>query len=360
MESPIQRGYLVLADISGYTSFIEETELDHGPKILRELILLILQHLTPTLTLAEVEGDAVFVYAPETDLTRGELLLELIEEAYIAFRDLRRTMLHNATCPCKGCQAISGLDLKFVAHYGEYVLQEVAGKRKPVGSCVNLAHRLLKNGVRDATGWRGYALFSEASLQQMGIHPQGLHESLESYEHLGDVRTGSLNLDDRYRDLLEGRHEFLSEEDADVVVPHEFEAPPPVVWDWLQDPHKRTRWMEGSSWEAGERPYGRTSRAAENHCTKSRFIEHILAWRPFEYYTVRLSKGLLRLKITGRLEPTPAGTRVRWNLKLDAALPGWMRRPLSRLIATRLMEVKQGFERMAHLIDEAATPQAAG
>jgi hypothetical protein len=62
MESPIQHGYLVLADISGYTSFIAETELDHGPNILHHLITLIINQLTPALQLAEVEGDAVFVY----------------------------------------------------------------------------------------------------------------------------------------------------------------------------------------------------------------------------------------------------------------------------------------------------------
>jgi hypothetical protein len=64
-------------------------------------------------------------------------------------------MQHNATCPCKACQAISSLDLKFVSHHGEYVLQNITGMSKPVGSCVNLAHRLLKNNVRKETGWRG-------------------------------------------------------------------------------------------------------------------------------------------------------------------------------------------------------------
>jgi len=35
--SPIQRGYLVLADISGYTSFLSQTELDHAQEILSDL-----------------------------------------------------------------------------------------------------------------------------------------------------------------------------------------------------------------------------------------------------------------------------------------------------------------------------------
>ena len=128
MESAIQHGYLVLADISGYTSFLAESELDHAPYIMHSILSHLVQQLTPTLDLAEVEGDAVFAYAPASTISRGELLLELIEATYVAFRDQQQTMQHNAVCPCKACQAIPTLGLKFVTHYGDYVLQDVAGK----------------------------------------------------------------------------------------------------------------------------------------------------------------------------------------------------------------------------------------
>lgn len=35
--SSIEHGYLVLADISGYTSFLVQTELDHAQEILSDL-----------------------------------------------------------------------------------------------------------------------------------------------------------------------------------------------------------------------------------------------------------------------------------------------------------------------------------
>ena len=56
----IERGYLVLADISGYTGYLAECELDHAHGILAELLREVVGGLTPPLTLAAIEGDAVF------------------------------------------------------------------------------------------------------------------------------------------------------------------------------------------------------------------------------------------------------------------------------------------------------------
>jgi len=63
------------------------TELEHSPEIIRELLTMILDNVTPHFSLVEIEGDAVFVYAPEGRIQRGETLLELIENTYAAFRD---------------------------------------------------------------------------------------------------------------------------------------------------------------------------------------------------------------------------------------------------------------------------------
>ncbi|HET6272120.1 MAG TPA: DUF2652 domain-containing protein, partial [Bacteroidota bacterium] len=64
MRSNVEQGYLVLADISGFTPFVAESELDHSQAILSEILKIIIRNLTPVLTIAEVEGDAVFGYVP--------------------------------------------------------------------------------------------------------------------------------------------------------------------------------------------------------------------------------------------------------------------------------------------------------
>lgn len=350
MPSEIDQGFIVLADISGFTAFMEANEIDHSARIIENFIQLIMKCLTPVMTIAEVEGDAVFAYTPAKRITRGELLLELIETTYAAFRDRRQTMQHNVTCACTACQSISHLDLKFITHYGDYVLQDITGRPKPVGSSVNLAHRLLKNQLGETTGWSAYALFSEKSLAKLGVRPEGLHHGLETYPELVPVHTRSYSLDERYRQMVRNRTVFLDQMQADHTISFTFAASPPLVWDWLTDPAKRNRWSHGSAWSASERPQGRTGPSAQNHCSSSDATEEILDWRPFDYYTVNLRKGRFKMTITSALDPVDSGTRIQWHMKFQSRLPQWIRRRITRHIADKTLQLKDCFGKMAQLM----------
>ena len=46
MSTSTQHGYLVIADISGYTSFVAKTELEHSQEILSELLRLMVSRLS--------------------------------------------------------------------------------------------------------------------------------------------------------------------------------------------------------------------------------------------------------------------------------------------------------------------------
>ena len=352
-----QHGYLVLADISGYTSFVAATELEHAHEILTELLELILGRMTPTLTLSKLEGDAVFAYAPESKIPRGETLFELIEAIYVAFRDRRKGMRRRTTCECNACRNIPSLDLKFIAHHGDYIVQTVSGINELVGSDVNLIHRLLKNHVSEATGWRAYALFTEAGLTHMGVHPEGMHAQPEAYEHLGEVQTHSLNLHPRYEALVETRREFITPEEAHAVISLDIALPPPVVWEWINDPDKRSLWGEGVRWSAGVRPGGRTGAGARNHCAhgKGNSIETILDWRPFDYVTTQsvdsaMPKNMYMLR-TIQLEPTPdGGTRLHAHIKLmGMPLPRWLLRPLTQFMMINVYKVDKSLGMMAYM-----------
>ncbi|MBX2990464.1 MAG: DUF2652 domain-containing protein [Bacteroidetes bacterium] len=353
MDSTIQRGYFVLADISGYTPFMAESELDHAYVILNDILTLLIKHLTPALRLVEVEGDAVFVYAPEASVTRGETILEMIEATYVAFRDRKGMMQHNSVCPCVACRSIAALDLKFVAHYGEYAMQRLPGsKAKPVGSSINLAHRLLKNPVRESTGWQSYALFTHAALDAMKIWPKNLHEEPLSYEHFDRITSYSVDLHRRYRELTEGRRVLLEPPEAHVSITRTYPFPSAILWDWLSDPAKRKVWHLGSDWRISGRPAGRTDVGARNHCAASGFLEEVLDWRPFEYYTVRYRKGIVNILISARLEEVETNTRLEWNMKIDSKLPRWLMKPTSTFVVSRLMQVKEGLEKLEHLASE--------
>src|SRR5262245_41359822 len=57
-----QHGHLLLADISGYTSYVASTELRHSQEILSELLECIVERLKPLMTISQIEGDAIFAY----------------------------------------------------------------------------------------------------------------------------------------------------------------------------------------------------------------------------------------------------------------------------------------------------------
>jgi uncharacterized protein DUF2652 len=201
MERKTQTGYLVLADISGYTSFVAKTEIEHADIALSYLLEAIVEKLSSLLTISKLEGDAVFAYAEESKLPEGKSLLELIDHTYMAFRDQAQALSGKSTCPCRACRAIPTLDLKFIVHHGDFIIQQVAGIKDLLGTDVNLIHRLSKNHVSESTGWRGYALFTDQGLERMQTDKPSFVRQTESYEHLGDVETFVMDMHARYKEM---------------------------------------------------------------------------------------------------------------------------------------------------------------
>lgn len=200
MERKTQNGYLILADISGYTSFVAQTEIEHADIALSYLLEAIIEKLNGMFTIAKLEGDAVFAYMEESKLEEGKAMLELIDASYAAFRDKAADLFAHATCPCKACRAIPTLDLKFILHHGEYVVQQVAGIRDLLGTDVNLIHRLLKNGVAESTGWKGYTVLTDVALEHMKCSKSNLFRRCETYEHLGEVNIYCMDMHPRYEE----------------------------------------------------------------------------------------------------------------------------------------------------------------
>ena len=201
MERKTQTGYLVLADISGYTSYVAQTEIEHADLALSYLLETIVEKIGGLLVIGQLEGDAVFAYAEEGKLKEGKSLLELIDQTYLAFREKALALYAGATCPCRACRALPTLDLKFMVHHGEFLLQRVAGITHLLGTDVNLIHRLAKNRVTESTGWKGYALFTNQGLQRMQTDKESFVRQTESYEHLGEVETYVMDMHVRYEEM---------------------------------------------------------------------------------------------------------------------------------------------------------------
>jgi hypothetical protein len=201
MERKIQTGYLILADISGYTSYVAKTEIEHAHIALSILLEAIVEQLSVCLTISKLEGDAVFSYCDAGNLPEGKSLLELIDNTYLTFRDKAQDLWAHSTCDCKACKAIPTLDLKFMVHHGDFIIQQVAGIKDLLGTDVNLVHRLMKNHVSESTGWQGYALFTQQGLEQTQTDKSLFVQQTESYEHLGDVETYVMDMHVRYEKM---------------------------------------------------------------------------------------------------------------------------------------------------------------
>ena len=87
------------------------------------------------------EGDAVFCYADAATFREGERLVELIEACYFDFSNRLLDMTRATTCRCAACGTIDSLGLKFVAHYGSFVVEHDDGRDDLAGPDVILAHR---------------------------------------------------------------------------------------------------------------------------------------------------------------------------------------------------------------------------
>ena len=249
------------------------------------------------------------------------------------------------------------LDLKIICHYGDYALQTVANRSKPLGSDVNLAHRLLKNHVTKTTGWRAYLLLTQSALEQLDLPQTMFRRDIEDAKEFGEVATYCLDLDARYQEIIATRKVVVESDQADFSMEHEVDAPPPVVWEWMNDPIKRAM---GTAMVFRPLPLtnGRMGPGAKNHCIHGKDLAYILTildWRPFEYFTQvievagRLGKVVME---TASFEPigekTRVVTRVRVLLK-----PRWFGRLFFRFYIQK--ELEEGAHRLQSLIAEHAS-----
>jgi uncharacterized protein YndB with AHSA1/START domain len=309
---------LLIADISGYTGYLAEVELEHAQDILADLIGTVVKALRPGFRLAKLEGDAAFTYATGETID-GTQLLDTVERCYLAFRRRRRDVRQATSCPCNACTRIPDLDLKFVVHHGLALQQKVAGRSELIGSDVILVHRLLKNEVVERLGIPAYALFSQACMDAAGLDPAalGMRAHAETYDRIGKVALWVHDLDAAWR-AEEARTRLVVDPATAILdLTVDTAAPPAVVWRFLTTPGQRMSWQPWVTGVAIEGTVGgRRGAGSENHCRhgEEAVIEEILDWWPFDHVTDRTviltPDGPVRTLHTISLEELADGTRI--------------------------------------------------
>lgn len=107
MEPREQQAVLILADISGYTRFMVDSQLAaiHGQLCITYLIETLLREVDIPLRLQAIEGDAVFLYAanPGDEQPWTETLRQIrtkLQRVFAAFLEAMATATEATPCRC--------------------------------------------------------------------------------------------------------------------------------------------------------------------------------------------------------------------------------------------------------------------
>lgn len=180
------KGTLFIPDISGFTQFINRTEVSHSKHIIEELLDLIVLEVGEMFRISEIEGDAVlfYNYEKEPDFKR------ITELAIRVFERFHRHLLYynrDRVCDCGACSSSDQLTLKFIVHSGPLQEYAIGDRIKLFGREVILAHRLLKNSLDS----REYLLITPSDREdktRFDFLKEGFESKKERYEELGEVK----------------------------------------------------------------------------------------------------------------------------------------------------------------------------
>src|SRR5690606_19862869 len=94
------KGLIFIPDISGFTRFVNETEIEHSRMIIQELLEIIMSANQIGLQVSEIEGDAILFYKFGEPPNLDELYQQ-VEKMFCEFH--KNILAYDASryCQCK-------------------------------------------------------------------------------------------------------------------------------------------------------------------------------------------------------------------------------------------------------------------
>ncbi len=239
------RGLLFIPDISGFTRFVTETEIEHSRQIVQELLEVLIEANQIGLEVSEIEGDAVlfFKFGEPLDLSQ---LSQQVERTFHDFHQRLAMYEISRFCQCRACASACKLSLKIITHYGEFTSYTVKSFEKLIGKDVIVAHQLLKNDIAQHEYW-----LVTADLLR-GDPPAGLSPWIKW--HPGVKRTESRDVEFKYALMGDLRPTLEARPRRDLELPRktkmfsasrEYAAHIITLFHAAGDPGYRSRWQEG-------------------------------------------------------------------------------------------------------------------
>lgn len=310
----VQQGYFLIADITGYTQYLNESELDHAQSILTSLLNLLIEHTRPPLIISRLAGDAVISYGLSGHFLGGQTFAESLEDTYVSFRRMVELMVRNTTCPCNACRNIASLDLKFFVHFGEFAVQKLDAHDELVGTDVNLLHRLLKNHVSEVLGLKAYTLYSDAAIRALDLENlSGLVRHEETYEHLGTVTVWIEDMHPVWEAKRRLSQTAITPARELMRVGVDIALMPELVWDYLIRPEHLKVMLNATKVEVVKQHGDRIATGNMFQCYHGGGMQPmtIIEWQPFDRIVTefRPLRGVTAY-CEFRLEPIDSGTRL--------------------------------------------------
>ena len=358
----LENGFMLISDITGYTAFLHESELEHAQDSLRHLLDLLIEQTIMPLKISRLEGDAVISYALQGSFQQGQTFVEIIETIYLRFRQALELMILNTTCTCKACRNLSNLDLKFFVHYGTFILEPLANYTELVGNDVNVIHRLTKNSVTEQHDIKAYVLYSLTAVEALDIEELTtlMIPHTESYEHIGEVEMFIQDMHPIWEQKRSEIRTVVSPEEAMVVERLVFPIPPVTMWDYVTKPEYKAILANSDSASVENRRNGRIGVGSTYQYAHGDSIspQTIVDWQPFEQYTYKgQGPGPLETLTTISIIPHEEGTELVMCVGRPYGSP-WLRVTITALIM-RLIISYYGPKQMKDLLVKIEENQAA-
>lgn len=180
---------LFLADISGFTEFVNETEIIHGQEIIIDLLETIIDKNKLSMKIYEIDGDAVIFVDKETEYSPIQFT-ENAKQIFAGFKSRINKIDNTRNCRCGACRNIRNLSLKFIVHRSFLSEIKIKNFEKMYGLGLIVAHLLLKNDL----GKKEYILFTDEYLDKYNEPFIDLRDYTHIESRIGEIKTKYLEL----------------------------------------------------------------------------------------------------------------------------------------------------------------------
>ena len=352
------KGYLIIADISGYTSLLTTTEIDHASDIIKSLLSTIYRNINRPFSFVKYEGDAILYYIESDTVEEGDKIVEHVEAVYNDFQSQLSLMDLNTTCSCKACSNISRLNLKFFVHYGAFLKQKLPGAGIDlVGFPVIVLHRLLKNRVYEQFHSKGYALITKDCLATDNI-PTHAQPYEEHYEDVGVLKCYVINLEEQYIRKQAEERKYFEVEESDFVHEDTFPYSPEVLWNYCIYGDLRLKW-QGNTHAVNniKNNQNRIGVGSQVHCVHSGYKRKslVIDSRPFHYFIVMSNHTpalfIPPMKVQYTMIPINKN-ETKLSIRVVLLRRNWFTLKIAQPLIIRFLKMEMNYEKLHQTLKE--------